>query len=380
MNVDPSVKAIDMVIHGRVHIRLLGASSKLLKRLELHYGARMATAGRNPDILLQFVPQVGSHYLHHVGQKYVAFDEKHFYLLDSQSGDPIMQLPMELVGEPCQLLCRQGLDRIPFLSDIIHTTFLTKGFIPLHASAVSYRGQGIIMLGWPKGGKTGAMLSFMNMGAEFCGDEWILISKDGHKIYGFPAPVTLSAWQLRYIPHLQPPISWRNRLYFTILDQLTTHGPALNRLPGWPSRPWQKLLPKLENQRRISRHPSTLFPGRIGDMTAELKTVFLLRSHNQANIRVTAAQSERLAAQIVQANMAEKQSFLALHSSFKYAFPERHNLLLEQFEQTQIKLLTRALSNRDLFVVDHPYGGPLHQLFEALSPYCVGETVSPKKE
>lgn len=71
---------------------------------------------------------------------------------------------------------------MPLLIALVNATALSKGVLPLHASAVTFEGTGPLVAGWSKGGKTEALLSFMRRGALYVGDEWVYLSAD--RIHG----------------------------------------------------------------------------------------------------------------------------------------------------------------------------------------------------
>ena len=69
-----------------------------------------------------------------------------------------MQLPLERAGDRCEIVCERGLSAVPHLVAIVNLTALAHGVLPLHASAFSWNGTGILATGWAKGGKTEALL------------------------------------------------------------------------------------------------------------------------------------------------------------------------------------------------------------------------------
>ena len=68
---------------------------------------------------------------------------------------------------------------------ILNFTLLSKDCVPLHASAFTHQGKGILLTGWSKGGKTEALLAFAQHGARYVGDEWIILSGDGERCTAF---------------------------------------------------------------------------------------------------------------------------------------------------------------------------------------------------
>jgi hypothetical protein len=51
------------------------------------------------------------------------------------------------------------------LISILNLTMLAKGFLPMHASAFTYKNTGVVATGWAKGGKTETLFAFMANGA-----------------------------------------------------------------------------------------------------------------------------------------------------------------------------------------------------------------------
>src|SRR5918997_82180 len=80
-----------------------------------------------------------------------------------------------------------GLDREPdIVIRFVNLTALAKGALPLHAAAFTYRGTGVVVTGWAKGGKTETLLGFMAAGAEYVGDEWVYLDANGRHVHGIP--------------------------------------------------------------------------------------------------------------------------------------------------------------------------------------------------
>ena len=94
---------------------------------------------------------------------------------------------------------------VPHLLAIINLTALTKGVLPLHATAFSTASaagsMGVLVAGWSKGGKTETLLACMSEGARYVGDEWVFLTPDG-RMHGLPEPIRLWSWQLEQMPAL----------------------------------------------------------------------------------------------------------------------------------------------------------------------------------
>jgi len=103
---------------------------------------------------------------------------------------------------------------VPLLIPIISLTAMKRGRIPLHASAVVHHGVGILMAGWAHSGKTAALLGFASMGAEYVGEEWVLLNSNGKEMQGLVTPLEISRWHVASLPHVRGAVNLRNRCAF----------------------------------------------------------------------------------------------------------------------------------------------------------------------
>src|SRR5690606_33433862 len=98
-------------------------------------------------------------------------------------------------GGAWTLECERGAGRVPLLQPMVRLAALRRRSVPLHAAAFEVDGVGVIASGWAHGGKTTALLAFMERGARFLADDWVLLAEDGSRMVGLPGPVTVSAEQ-----------------------------------------------------------------------------------------------------------------------------------------------------------------------------------------
>src|SRR5690606_15347777 len=101
----------------------------------------------------------------------------------------------------CELIVERGRSSIPLLTDLLRVTAVGKGLAPLHASAFEYRGTGIIVTGMAHGGKTSALMGFLQRGAAFISDDLVLLDPAEDRMVGIAAPVELAAWQADQLPY-----------------------------------------------------------------------------------------------------------------------------------------------------------------------------------
>ena len=155
-----------------------------------------------------------------------------FYLLRGRDGGVARTLlPVEDVGRRCTIVCERRAGPVPHLLAIINLTALAHGVLPLHASAFTYRGAGVLATGWAKGGKTETLLAFAGARRRYVGDEWIYLTPDG-RMHGVPEPIRLWHWHVRQLPELRAGLPARHP------------GPARPR-----SRPWRRRRPRSGRRR-----------------------------------------------------------------------------------------------------------------------------------
>jgi hypothetical protein len=210
-------------LHGCVGIRLINASPSDAAAVSRQLGPIRSTLSRQPDIIIEFVPQLplpsmSSSPLRYIGVDDTAFTDDAFFVLRSKHKSRAMvQIPFAEIGQQCHILCETGLTAVPLLIPILNLTALHRGLLPLHASAFEYQGMGVLTTGWSKGGKTETLLSFMAQGATYIGDEWIYITSDGAQIFGIPEPIRIWEWHLQSMPEYRRILKGSDRTRLRVL-------------------------------------------------------------------------------------------------------------------------------------------------------------------
>src|SRR6267142_1203264 len=89
-----------------------------------------------------------------------------------------------------------------------------RGRIPLHSTADVLYSACMLMSRWARFGKTAALLGFASRGAEYVGEEWVLLSSNGEKMHGLVRPLEISRWHVASLPHVRDAMNLRNRCAF----------------------------------------------------------------------------------------------------------------------------------------------------------------------
>jgi hypothetical protein len=364
---------IDYDLHGLAGIRLIDASASDAAAVTRQLGPIQAPLARDPDIVIRFVERLTtSSRVRYLGLDEAGFTDDAFLVLRSKHGVRAkVQVAFEQIGKQCEIICESGLPAVPLLIPILNLTVLSRGAIPLHASAFTYNGTGVLTTGWSKGGKTEALLAFMSQGAEYIGDEWVYISGDGQRMYGIPEPIRVWDWHLGYLPSYRPLVGWDDSIRLRTIKMVQAVDQVMLQVAGrgsLPARVMSRIRPVLKRQLFVDMHPKKLFGSGFGSLKGNLQKVFFVASHETPDVTVQPMDPQELARKMVFSLQYERLDFMSYYLKFRFAFPEIQNTFIEQAEELQRERLMRVLAGKSAYAVYHPYPVPLAALFDAISP------------
>ncbi len=363
-------------IHGVLGIRLVDASSDDVVAVCKQLGSLQKPLSREPDITVRFVSHLPPSHLRYLGLKQRAFTGEAFFIFDEGANGAMARIPFDRVGGPCEFVCEHGLGSVPLLMPILSLTALAKGFVALHASAFVHHGIGMLMAGWAQSGKTTALLGFASMGAEFIGEEWVLLSGDGQTMCGLPTEIELSPSHLETVPDVRRSIE-RSRLW--TFKGLRHFGRMQGTLGEWvgstiPAKILRRAIAALQRQAISKVSPEVIFGGRVGSLIAKPEKLFLLISHDDPWVQVEPTPPIEMARRVAHLSQYEQIRFMNHYLSFKFAFPEVKNSFVEQSPTYQYGVLSRALMGMETYTVHHPHPLPFSALYEAIKPFCESTT------
>lgn len=371
-------ETLDFDLHGLVGIRLLNATPGDIAAVRRQLGPIEKALTRLPDIVIRFVERMAfSSPVRYLGVDDAGFTDDAFVVFRGQhKGRVKVQIPFDQIGAPqCQIVCESGLGAVPLLIPILNMTALSRGALPLHASALGYNGRGILVTGWAKGGKTETLLAFVANGAEYIGDEWVYLSGDGQHMYGIPEPTRLWYWHLQQMPHYKAMVSRSDLMRLQILNGFVN---AVERLEfggqgrgSAPLRFARRLKALVKQQLNVQLPPEKLFGRKPGETVVQPEKIFLVASHAEPDLVVEPVGAEEIARRIVFSLQEERIGFTSYYLKYRFAFPECPNSLIEQAEEIQRKMLLKILADKEAYVVYHPYPFSIPAMFDAIRPYCV---------
>jgi hypothetical protein len=365
--------AIDHDLHGIVGVRLLGATPADASAIARQLGPASAPLARPPDLLIRFVPSFSEPDMKLIGLNNAGFTRDAFFLLRAGKWHARVAIDFGSFGSPCEIVCESGLAAIPSLAHMVHLLMLEKDHVALHASAFDYRGTGVLVAGWAKGGKSEALLAFGLQGARYVGDEWIFLRRDGERMYGMPADIVLWDWQVAQLGNHDSLVGRGSRTLFRVVHFVEGLHRRLSKSRIGRTAPVRTLgqaLPALQRQLSISVPPSRIFDEAFGPLHASLEKVFLMVSHASPDTRVEPMDATEIAERMA-ASMAYEQTLLMeSYHAYKFAFPTRANAMVEGAQRRQAELLKEALAGKEGHVVYHPHPCSFAELFRAMEPYC----------
>jgi hypothetical protein len=233
-------------------------------------------------------------------------------------------------------------------------TALRRDVLPLHASAFTYRGIGVLATGWGKGGKTEVLLAFAARGARYVGDEWVYLTPDGG-MHGVPEPIRLWNWHIAQLPDLRADLPPLTRVRLRSLPTLASSADGLSaRLRGQPESVLRRTAPVLRRQAYVQVPPARLFGEKSLALHGRVDHVLFVASHDVSDVTIEPIAGASVAARMLASLEEERAPLLQLYRQFRFLFPERRAAAIEEAPEIERRLLERYLSDRPSHVLRHP--------------------------
>ena len=180
---------------------------------------------------------------------------------------------------------------------------ISKNVIPVHASAMEYKGIGVVVTGWAKSGKSETLLAFAGQGARYVGDEWVYLSESGRHMYGIPEPIRLWKWHFEEMPQYWRLVKRTKRLSLRTLGFVTTVidslGEGIARRTA-PVKLLVRLNPFLKRQLYVQIPPRRLFDDRTaGSVVGTPEKIIFTISHASPEVAVTETDPDEIAQRVV---------------------------------------------------------------------------------
>lgn len=365
--------ANDFDLHGIVRVRVLDATTDEIATVRRQLGLPPSRPDGEADITVRFTDVVASGRLTYVGVGDTAFDGDRFLVLQGKGGVRARtDLPFGSIGRRPEIICERGIPAVPHLLAVVNFTALSKGALPLHASAFNLDGTGVLVMGWAKGGKTETLLAAARRGAHYVGDEWVYVTGEG-TMFGLPEPIRLWSWHLQQLPEIWSarPAPQRARVGAWRSLAGSARRAAENRSPARGLA--RRATPILERQAYLQIPPEELFGPDNIDLCGRVDAVALVFSHEAAQITTSMAGPRELSTRMVASLAEERAPFMAHYRQFLFAYPDRASEVVAGAEALEAKLLAALFDERTAAKVMHPYPCDLEALGTAVLSATLGD-------
>lgn len=359
MRSDRTTTVLDL--QGLLTIGLVDADHREVALVTRQLGPLPRVDAAEPDLVIRFVDRLEvAGVLRPLGREAAYGDDAFVVLRGRRKTTVRVRIPIDEIGTiPIEIVAERGLSAIPFLLPIINLTLLSKGIVPVHASAFIANGRGTLVTGWAKGGKSEALLSFAAREATYVGDEWVFVTADGAAMAGLPEPMRIWDWQLAMVPQLRDRIGLGRRLRLAAAASTARLLAGAARLPLVRSSAFGDFARRVgaivENQRSLQVPPDRVFGGRVAVGLTRLDTIVLIESSSDPVASAEPIDPATVARRTVATVIHELLDLEALYLTFRYAFPDRHNAFIESLRVNLERALMEALGQKRCVVVRHPY-------------------------
>jgi hypothetical protein len=225
-----------------------------------------------------------------------------------------------------------------FLDFCIPRFVIESGAAILHASAVSYEGVAHVFPAWGGIGKSSLVMNLLRSGAQYLGDDFVLVDENG--VYPYPMPLNLLHYNLSDHWDLLAPVSSPRVLrYHRLLSALRKlRGPwaAGSSMAARIFRKAETVLSGRAHQHlsveKIFSERATPVLGRVDDYQ-----VYFMERRVGGDIEVDNLDVGRYARKMKHCLRWERSSYYGdLNTALLYAFPEREQQLSDLYERERV--------------------------------------------
>lgn len=354
-------------IHGVLGVKLLDAEASDVATVRRHLGPLEEELFCEPDLVVRFVKHLPRVETEHQALTSNGFAKDSFLVFDERAAREAAQIAVNFDRQPCEILCQSGLRSIAVLLPMLSLIALKKDYVAIHGSAFVYDGVGVVMAGPATSGKTTILLGFASLGAEFVGDDWVLLRRDGQRMHGLPAAIELSPKHAERSLFVRHTLGSFRRKGFDILGAVMA---LLNGSRGTFVKPAARRIITAIQRRIIPRaHPQHIFAKCAKSFSAKPQKVFLLMKHSDPVVHVKEIHRKEMAELLSRLAEHEQKNIMELYQTHRFAFPKCKSMFFEEVFTRQRDTLLDAVAAQETYIIRHPY--PIHfaDLYKTISPF-----------
>ena len=256
-------------------------------------------------------------------------------------------------GPGCRLSCDPGasaLELLPWVNLLLPAIQT----VSMHASAFTWKGEGVVVTGNAGSGKTGALLAAIHQGAQAVGDECLWLDRNA-RLRGLLVEMEIRADYFRQLPHLRTEVSAAERYRVFVYDLL---GRGVRPfLPGlskkFVGRARAHVQPDI-----VKRH---LAPG------ATIDRLFVSEVYSGPEVQVYPVEIADVVSRLVEIQSLEFMRQRELYARYRDDSVGRQNEWMEGLTLRFENLFRNALQNTKTYIVEHPPSPRAEDLFHAMA-------------
>jgi hypothetical protein len=133
----------------------------------------------------------------------------------------------------------------------------------------------------------------------------------------------------------------------------------------------------IDRQRYAHLRPHDAFrgsSGSIGAMRGRMDRVLFVASHTAPDTTIEAVDPALIADRMAFSLQEERAPFMSFYRKFRFAFPDRANVHIDNADVTERERLQRVLRGRECYVVHHPYPPSIRALHDTIRPVITHST------
>ena len=320
-----------------VSISLIGKKTNIVEYIEEEYGSFKVyeTNTKEADITVEFVDDVSSENESIKIRSPVSYDNRGLFFHDHKYR--ILRIEIEKVGMSnfC-VTCDVNFNKhffIIIIEYLIHHILLGKGCYLCHSSAFIYNKKAVLCPAWRNVGKTNILLAFLKEGAQYLGDDWVIIKSDG-SVLSIPKRLNLLFYNFIEYPEICDHLgnNFKSLFNFVML--------AKNGLYDLD----KNILDILTEKARIRISPFDLFKQEHNNNEVKIDYVILLKREKDCKVGIKKISLNDLAYSIKSIIEFEQSHFHLYYLAYK-ARTGLINRYLEKSYNGSYELIKKSLSN-----------------------------------
>jgi hypothetical protein len=95
-----------------------------------------------------------------------------------------------------------------------------------------------------------------------------------------------------------------------------------------------------------------------------------LATVGSGDVAVLPADPQTIARRMLASQAYERRKLLEAYRWFRFAFPDRSSVVLEDAHELEARLLSQGFADKPAHEIVHPYPVPLEDLYRAAAPFC----------